>query len=111
MFEVKAVVRLDRQDYVIEALHAIPNLPGVIMSIVEGIGRRHMGEAGRAGAYGRVRMAKLEIVVGEAQLNDVLDALKRSASTGGRGDGKVFVLPVHEAVRLRNGETGLAALI
>ena len=111
MFEVKAIVRLDRQDDVIHALHCVPDLPGLIVSIVEGVGRQHMGDAGRAGAYGRVRMAKIEIVVAEAQLGAVLDALKGSARTGGPGDGKVFVLPVSEAVRLRNGETGLAALL
>ena len=110
MFEVKAIVRVDRQDEVIHALHCVPDLPGLIVSVVEGVGRRHMGDAGRAGAYGRVRMSKIEIVVAEAQLDAVLEALKQSAHTGGPGDGKVFVLPVAQAVRLRTGETGLAAL-
>ena len=41
MYEVKAIVRLDRQEDVIAALHALADLPGLTVSIVEGVGRRH----------------------------------------------------------------------
>lgn len=106
MFEVKAIVRLDRRDEVIAALHDIPGLPGLTVSTVEGIGRRHPHQDD----YGRVTMAKIEIVVSEDHLTPVLDGLKRSAHTGRPGDGKVFVLCVDQAVRLQTGETGLDAL-
>ncbi len=55
-------------------------------------------------------MAKIEIVVGEDRLSQVLDAVTRSARTGRHGDGKVFVLRVERALRLRTGETDLNAL-
>ncbi len=55
-------------------------------------------------------MVKIEIVVGEDRLTQVLDAVARSARTGRRGDGKVFVSKVEQALRLRTGETDLNAL-
>ena len=55
-------------------------------------------------------MAKIEIVEGEDRLTQVLDAVTRGAHTGRRGDGKVFVSRVEQALRLRTGETDLNAL-
>jgi len=97
MYEVKAIVRLDRQEDVIAALHAVPDLPGLTISMV-------------AVDFGRATMAKIEIVVGEDRLTQVLDAVTRGAHTGRRGDGKVFVSRVEQALRLRTGETDLNAL-
>ena len=110
MYEVKAIVRLDRQEDVIAALHGVADLPGLTVSIVEGVGRRHAGAALEPADYGRATMAKIEIVVGEDRLTQVLDAVTRGAHTGRGGDGKVFVLRVEQALRLRTGETGLSAL-
>ncbi|MBP8272802.1 MAG: P-II family nitrogen regulator [Acidobacteria bacterium] len=106
MFEVKAIVRVDRQTEVIAALHEIPGLPGLTLSLVEGIGRRHPMQQD----FGRVVMAKLEIVLTDEHLTQVVDALKRSAHTGRPGDGKVFVRRVDQVIRLQTGETGLDAL-
>ena len=110
MFEVKAIVRLDRQEDVIAALHALPDLPGLTVSMVEGVGRRRPGDSVEAADYGRATMTKIEIVVGEDRVTEILDAVKISAHTGRPGDGKVFVSRVEQAVRLRTGETGLNAL-
>jgi nitrogen regulatory protein P-II 1 len=110
MYEVKAIVRLDRQEDVIAALHAVADLPGLTVSIVEGVGRRHADAALERADYGRATMAKIEIVVGEDRLTQVLDAVMRGAHTGRRGDGKVFVSRVEQALRLRTGETDLSAL-
>ena len=68
MFEIKAIVRLDRQEDVIAALHAVPDLPGVTVSVVEGVGRRHADPLVESGDYGRIAMAKIEIVVAEDRL-------------------------------------------
>jgi len=106
IFEVKAIVRLDRQAAVISALHEIPGLPGLTISVVDGVGRRSTNQED----YGHVTMAKIEIVVGDEQLAAVLDALKRSAHTGRLGDGKVFVRRLDQVIRLQTGETGLDAL-
>jgi nitrogen regulatory protein PII len=53
---------------------------------------------------------KLEIVVGDVQLNSVLDTIVTTARTGQIGDGKIFVSELDEIVRIRTGETGDAAL-
>lgn len=110
MYEVKAIVRLDRQEDVIAALHAVPDLPGLTISMVEGVGRRHADAVLEPADFGRATMAKIEIVVGEDRLTQVLDAVKRGGHTGRRGDGKVFVSRVEQALRLRTGETDLNAL-
>jgi nitrogen regulatory protein PII len=110
MFEVKAIVRRDRQDDVLRALHEIPDLPGLTLSVVEGIGRQRSTEGGAPPEYGRVSMSKIEVVVGADRLARVMAAIELSARTGRAGDGKVFVFRVEQVVRLRTGETGAAAL-
>ncbi len=110
MFEIKAVVRLDKQDDVIRALHEIPDLPGVTLSVVEGIGRRHSREGEAPQTFGRVSMAKIEIVVGADRLARVMAAIELSARTGRPGDGKVFVFKVEQVMKIRTGETGATAL-
>ena len=111
MFEIKAIVRLDRRELVINALHGLADLPGLTVSIVEGVGRRRRhGEAADPPDFGRITMAKIEIVVTEDRLAEVLATVERAAHTGRHGDGKVFVLKVEQAVRFRTGESGAAAL-
>jgi nitrogen regulatory protein PII len=110
MYEVKAIVRLDRQEDVIAALHGVPDLPGLTVSVVEGVGRRQADHPVESEDYGRTSMAQIEIVVAEDRLAQVLDAVTRAAHTGRRGDGKVFVSRVERALRLRTGETDLNAL-
>jgi nitrogen regulatory protein P-II 1 len=53
---------------------------------------------------------KLEIVVDDAQVLEIVQALTRSASTGEVGDGKIFITPVGETIRIRTGETNAEAL-
>ena len=110
MYEIKAIVRLDRQEEVIAALHGVPELPGLTVSIVEGVGRRTAYHFVESGSYGRTAMAKIEIVVSEERVAQVLDAVTLGAHTGRMGDGKVFVSRVEQAIRLRTGETGPMAL-
>ena len=57
-----------------------------------------------------VPKVKLDIVVDEAQLDAVIDAIKTSARTGQIGDGKIFVTDIHQAIRIRTGEAGTDAL-
>ena len=53
---------------------------------------------------------KIEVVVADDLVHDVLDAIEKSAKTGRIGDGKIFVVPVEEAVRIRTGERGKEAI-
>ncbi len=110
MFEVKAVVRLDKQDDVIRTLHEILDLPGLTLSVVEGIGRQQSVEGEARQTFGRVSMAKIEVVVSADRLARVLAAIELSARTGRPGDGKVFVFKVEQVMKIRTGETGHAAL-
>lgn len=110
VYEVKAIVRLDRMEDVIAALHALGDLPGLTLSMVEGVGRRQADDALEASDYGRATMAKVEVVVGDDRLAAVLDAVTQSAHTGRPGDGKVFVSRIEQVLRVRTGETGPAAL-
>jgi nitrogen regulatory protein PII len=53
---------------------------------------------------------KIEVVVEDAQVEGVVDAVRKAAGTGKIGDGKIFVTPVEQAVRIRTGESGAEAL-
>ena len=53
---------------------------------------------------------KIEVGVDDAQVEAVIEAISKAAQTGKIGDGKVFVMPLEEAVRIRTGETGKEAL-
>ena len=57
-----------------------------------------------------VPKVKVEVVVADEQVNAVLDAIERSARTGRIGDGKIFVVPIEEVVRIRTGERGRDAI-
>lgn len=109
MQEVKAIIRPGCLDAVLHALHEMPNLPGVTVSEVRGIGRRMDAREGEV-QYGETPMAKIEIVVPEPLLDPVLRAIEAAARTGRPGDGKLFVYPVAMARRLRTGEADEGAL-
>jgi nitrogen regulatory protein PII len=53
---------------------------------------------------------KIEVVVGDALVKKVVDTIAGAAKTGSIGDGKVFVLPINESIRIRTGETGESAV-
>ena len=53
---------------------------------------------------------KIEVVVGDALAKKVVDTIAGAAKTGSIGDGKVFVLPINESIRIRTGETGESAV-
>ena len=57
-----------------------------------------------------VREVKLETVVGDDDVENVVNAIRESANTGKIGDGKIFVLPIEQAIRIRTGESGNEAL-
>lgn len=103
MREIKAIIRRERVADVLGALHERPHLPGVTISVVDGVGRT-TGAAGTAG-FGEVKMA--ETVVSSADLVPwVIDTIKRAAYTGLAGDGKMFVIRVEQAVQIRSGDEG-----
>ena len=103
MKEIKAYIRNQMVDGVIDALSSLPNAPGVTTVAVHGYGR----PAG-AGPSQLVERTKLEIVAPDSQVEQIIHCIVQNArtETGHRGDGKIFVSPVHTAIRIRNGEHG-----
>ena len=112
MKKVEAIVKPFKLDEVKEALSAV-GIQGLTVTEVKGFGRQKGHKELYRGAEYMVEFlpkVKLEVVVQDERLEQVVEAITRAAATGRIGDGKIFVLPVDEAVRIRTGETGEIAL-
>ena len=110
MYEVKSIIRPERVAAVVHALHEIPDVPGLTVSVVRGIGRRTSSAATVPAEYGETEMAKLETVVPEELLQRVVETVQDVAGTGRAGDGKVFVIRVEDAVKVGSGARGSGVL-
>ncbi len=110
MHEIKAIIRTGRLESVLDALHQIADVPGITVSTVTGFGKRQPPPATEIADFAHVPMTKLELVVPDAMLSQVLASIRRAAFTGRPGDGKVFVLSVEQALKIRSDEEGLDAL-
>ena len=109
---VVAVVKPHKLDEVKESLREI-GVQGLTTTEVEGFGRqRGHTEVYRGAEYqvDFVPKIKVEVVVEDDQVQGVVDALTKAARTGKIGDGKIWVTPVEQVVRIRTGEMGPDAL-
>jgi nitrogen regulatory protein P-II 2 len=107
-----AIIKPFKLDEVREALVAA-GVEGLTVSEVKGYGRQKGQTEIYRGAEYQVNFVpkiKLEAVVDDAAAPGAVAAIKTAAATGKIGDGKVFVLDVEDAIRIRTGETGPAAL-
>ena len=112
MKKIEAIIRHFRLDDVKKALTG-QGIHGMTITEVRGFGRQKgHTESYRGTEYtvDFVPKVKLELVVADANLRPVLDAIMRTAQTGKIGDGKIFVSSLDEAIRIRTGETGDDAL-
>ncbi|MGD0587057.1 MAG: P-II family nitrogen regulator [Oryzomonas sp.] len=112
MKKVEAIIKPFKLDEVKEALNEI-GVQGITVSEVKGFGRQKgHTELYRGAEYvvDFIPKIKLEIIVSDAILSRVVEAIEQSAKTGRIGDGKIFVTPVEAVVRIRTGETGEDAL-
>ncbi len=112
MKKIEAIIRPSRLDEVKEALTSA-GVSGLTVTEVKGFGRQKGHKELYRGAEYVVDFlpkVKIEVVVPEEIVAQVIDAIERSARTGKVGDGKLFVYEVAEAVRLRTGERGDLAL-
>ena len=112
MKKIEAVVKPHTIDAVKERLTQI-GISGMTVSEVRGFGRTGgKTEVYRGSAYvvDFVPKVRLDIVVKDAMVGDVVEAIMMSAKTGKIGDGKIFVTPVEEVIRIRTGERGDDAL-
>jgi len=109
---VIAIIKPFKLDEVRDALTRI-GIHGMTVTEVKGYGRQkgHM-EIYRGAEYAVNFLPKLriEVAIASEQLDQVMDALAAAAKTGQIGDGKIFVLPIEQAVRIRTGETDVDAL-
>ncbi len=110
MREIKAIIRQERVDSVLEALRELPGLPGITVSSVQGVGKRSPPVPTTPVEYGQTEMVKVEVVVPAPMAAGVVDTIRRAASTGRAGDGKIFVVAVEDAIRISTGESGAVAL-
>jgi len=112
MKKVEAIIKPFKLDDVKEALNEI-DIKGMTISEVKGYGRQKgHKEIYRGAEYvvDFIPKVKLEIVVDASQVEQVITKIKDAAYTGKIGDGKIFVLPIEEAVRVRTGERGRDAI-
>jgi nitrogen regulatory protein P-II 1 len=109
---IMATIRPHKLEEVKKALTQV-GIQGMSISEIRGFGRTGgKTEVYRGSAYQLdfVPKIRIDVVVADNQVHGVLEALEQSAKTGKIGDGKVFVLNVEEAVRLRTGERGEGAI-
>lgn len=112
MKKIEAIIKPFKLDDVKNDLGQL-GIQGMTVTEVKGFGRTGgKKEVYRGSAYvvDFVPKVKIEVVVPDAQVTQVLESIQKSAATGRIGDGKIFVLPIEEAIRIRTGEKGEEAV-
>ncbi len=112
MKKIEAIIKPFRLDDVREALMEL-GVTGMTATEVKGFGRQKgHTELYRGAEYvvDFLPKMKIEVVVSDAQVDAVVDAILNSAKTGKIGDGKIFVSPIERAIRIRTGEEDDAAV-
>ena len=112
MKKVEAIIKPFKLDDVKDALHEA-GVSGITVSEVKGFGRQKgHTELYRGAEYvvDFLPKVKVEVVVEDDQVDRVCEAIEAAARTGRIGDGKIFVLAVEQAVRIRTGDRGADAI-
>jgi nitrogen regulatory protein P-II 1 len=112
MKKIEAIIKPFKLDEVKDALNDL-GIQGMTVSEVKGFGRQKgHTELYRGAEYvvDFLPKIKIDVVVRDDLVGKVVDALQAAAKTGRIGDGKIFVLPVEEAIRIRTGERGEDAM-
>jgi nitrogen regulatory protein P-II 1 len=112
MKKIEAIIKPFKLDDVKEALNEV-GIKGMTVSEVKGYGRQKgHKEIYRGAEYvvDFIPKIKLEIIVEASQVDELVERIRQAANTGKIGDGKIFVLPVEEVIRVRTGEKGKDAI-
>jgi nitrogen regulatory protein P-II 1 len=112
MKKIDAIIKPFKLDEVKEALQEA-GLQGITVTEAKGFGRQKgHTELYRGAEYvvDFLPKVKLEVVVGDDQVEAAVEAIREAAQTGRIGDGKIFVSPVEQVIRIRTGETGESAV-
>lgn len=112
MKEIVAIIRPDKLENVKKSLEEI-GCNGVTVTEVKGRGRQlGVTESYRGSDY-RIDLlpkTRLEIIVNDSDVDKIIDAIVKTAQTGDIGDGKIFISPVEDVIRIRTGERGNTAV-
>ena len=112
MKKIEAIIRPEKLQEVQKALEGA-GYPGIQIMEIEGHGKQKgvtqqwRGESYRVNLLPKV---KLEIIAGDGDVERIVQAISKTAKTGAVGDGKIFVSDIKEAIRIRTGERGDAAI-
>lgn len=112
MKKIEAIIKPFKLDDVKEALNQL-GIKGMTLTEVKGYGRQKgHKEIYRGAEYivDFIPKVKLELIVQDDQVNEIVEVIRSAALTGKIGDGKIFILPVEEVIRVRTGETGPEAV-
>lgn len=112
MKKITAIVRPEKLEPLKEALFAA-QISGMTISQVMGCGKQHGWKEYYRGTEVMLNMipkVKFELVVDDGRVQPLVDLVRAAARTGEVGDGKIFVFPVEDVVRIRTGECGPKAL-
>ena len=112
MKKIEAIIKPFKLDEVKEALQEV-GLQGITVTEAKGFGRQKgHTELYRGAEYvvDFLPKVKIEIVVPDETVGGAMEAIRNAAQTGRIGDGKIFVSPIEEVVRIRTGETGADAV-
>jgi nitrogen regulatory protein P-II 1 len=112
MKKIEAIIKPFKLDEVKEALQEV-GIQGITVTEAKGFGRQKgHTELYRGAEYvvDFLPKVKIEVVLADNQVDAAVEAIQKAARTGRIGDGKIFVLDVQEAIRIRTGETGTDAI-
>jgi len=112
MKRIEAIIRPDKTDKLIYRLEAI-GINGLNITEIKGYGSQKGHSETYRGVTYRIRLRKkikVEIIVEYTEVDKIVEAIKEAVQTGEVGDGKIFISDIENAIRIRTGEEGTAAL-
>jgi nitrogen regulatory protein P-II 1 len=113
MKKIEAIIRPEKLNDVKDALEKV-GCVGLNVVHVTGRGAQkgivHGGRGGETYTVDMLPKLKIEVVVKDSEAKKIVDVIVKSARTGNIGDGKIFVIPVEDAIRVRTGEQGEAVV-
>lgn len=113
MKEIKAIIRPFKLLEVVDELTKIDGLPGVTVSEIKGFGKSRAKNAPDKIVYDLVEFIpriKLEVVVSDEMVEEVVNVIQKFSHTGNTGDGKIFVYNVEDVIKIRTNERGEGAI-
>jgi nitrogen regulatory protein P-II 1 len=113
MKEIKAIIRPFKLTEVITELHQIDGLPGITVSEIKRFGKSSAKDVEKGLGHGIIEFVskvKIEVVVNDEMVDNVVSVIQKTAHTGNTGDGKIFVIPVEDTIVIRTNERGKPAI-